>query len=84
MRQSMDILAQAEAVHIVLVDPTATPHAMGEEPGADVAVFLSRHGVKVTVETLASGGLDPAIVMQRHATYIGAESLRLRGPRFFR
>lgn len=72
VRHSFDILAQAESVHIVLVDPTARPHAMGEEPGADVAAFLSRHGVKVTVETLASGGRDPAIVLQRHATDIGA------------
>ena len=73
VRQSMDILAQAENVHVVVVDPNATPYAMGEEPGADVATYLSRHGVKVTVETLASGGRDPALVLQRHATDIGAE-----------
>ena len=72
VRQSMDILAQAENVHVVVVDPNATPHAMGEEPGADVAAYLSRHGVKVTVESLASGGRDPALVLQRHATDIGA------------
>jgi nucleotide-binding universal stress UspA family protein len=73
VRQSLDLLAQAENVHVVLVDPTARSYAMGEEPGADVAVFLSRHGMKVTVEALASGGLDPAIVLQRHASDIGAE-----------
>jgi nucleotide-binding universal stress UspA family protein len=73
VRHSLDVLAQAESVHVVLVDPTARPHAMGEEPGADVAAFLSRHGVKVTVEALPSGGRDPAIVLQRHASDIGAE-----------
>lgn len=73
VRQSLDMLAQAENVHVVVVDPNATRHAMGEEPGADVATYLSRHGVKVTVETLASGGRDPALVLQRHATDIGAE-----------
>jgi nucleotide-binding universal stress UspA family protein len=73
VRQSLDMLVNAENVHIVLVDPTAKPYAMGEEPGADVAAFLSRHGVKVTVEVFASGGLDPALVLQRHATDIGAE-----------
>lgn len=73
VRQSLDVLAQAENVHVVLVDPTARPYAMGEEPGADVAAFLSRHGAKVTVEALASGGRDPAIVLQRHASDIGAE-----------
>jgi len=73
VRLSLDILAEAESVHVVLVDPTAKSYAMGEEPGADVAAFLSRHGVKVTVETLAGGGHDPAVVLQRHAADIGAE-----------
>jgi nucleotide-binding universal stress UspA family protein len=73
VRQSLDILVQAENVHVVIVDPNAKPGDMGEEPGADVATFLSRHGVKVTVETLASGGRDPALVLQRHAKDIGAE-----------
>jgi nucleotide-binding universal stress UspA family protein len=73
VRQSLDMLAHAENVHVVVVDPNAKPHAMGEQPGADVATYLARHGVKVTVETLASGGRDPALVLQRHATDIGAE-----------
>jgi nucleotide-binding universal stress UspA family protein len=73
VRHAMDLLVKAENVHVVLVDPTARSYAMGEEPGADVAAFLARHGVKVTVETLASGGDDPALVLQRHATDIGAE-----------
>lgn len=73
LRQSLDMLVRADNVHVVVVDPDATPYAMGEEPGADVATFLSRHGVKVFVETLASGGRDPALVLQRHAADIGAE-----------
>jgi nucleotide-binding universal stress UspA family protein len=73
VRHAMDLLIKAENVHLVLVDPTARAYAMGEEPGADVAAFLARHGIKVTVETLASGGDDPALVLQRHATDIGAE-----------
>lgn len=73
IRQSMDILVRAEKVHVVVVDPNATRHAMGEEPGADVATYLSRHGVNVIVETIASGGRDPALVLQRHATDVGAD-----------
>lgn len=72
VKQSMDMLIGAENVHVVLVDPVARAYATGEEPGADIAAFLSRHGVKVTVEVLASGGRDPALVLQRHATDIGA------------
>ena len=73
VRQAMDMLVQADSVHVVLVDPTASRGEMGEEPGADVATFLSRRGAKVTVETLASGGNDPALVLQRHASDIGAD-----------
>lgn len=73
LRQALDMLVRADNVHVVVVDPDATPYAMGEEPGADVATFMSRHGVKVIVETLASGGRDPALVLQRHAADIGAE-----------
>jgi nucleotide-binding universal stress UspA family protein len=73
LRQSMDVLVQADEVRVVLVDPTATTRGMGEEPGADVATFLVRHGVEVTVEVLASGGIDPAIVLQRHAKDVAAE-----------
>lgn len=75
VRQAMDMLTQAQHVHVVLVDPVARPYAMGDEPGADIARFLSRHGIEVTIEVLASGGRDPAFVLQRHATDIGAEIL---------
>ena len=73
VRQSLELLIQAENVHVGIVDPDATPHAMGEEPGADLATFLARHGIKVTVDVLASGGRDPALVLQRHATDIDAD-----------
>jgi len=73
VRQAMGMLAAAEHVHVVLVDPVARAYAMGDEPGADIARFLSRHGVEVTVEVLASAGRDPAFVLQRHATDIGAD-----------
>jgi nucleotide-binding universal stress UspA family protein len=73
VRQSMDMILQASNVHVVLVDPTASASAMGEEPGADVAAYLARRGAQVTVDTLASGGRDPAIVLQRQAADIGAE-----------
>jgi len=73
LRCAMDMLIQADSVHVALIDPRAAASAMGEEPGADVATFLARHGVNTTVEVLASGGREPASVLQRHATDIGAQ-----------
>lgn len=73
VRSALDMLAHAESVHLAVVDSDARPYTMGEEPGADMARFLARHHVKVTVDSLASGGNDPALVLQRHARDIGAE-----------
>lgn len=73
LRCAMDMLIQADNVHVAVIDPRAAESAMGEEPGADVAMFLARHGVKTTVEVLASGGREPASVLQQHATDIGAQ-----------
>lgn len=73
VRSALDILAHADSVHLGLVDPDAGSCTMGEEPGADIAAFLARHHANVTVDSLASGGNDPALVLQRHARDIGAD-----------
>ena len=73
VRQSLDLLVQAEEVHVGIIDPDASQREMGEEPGADVATYLARHGVKVTVDVLASGGREPALILQQHATDINGD-----------
>lgn len=44
------MMRNAEELHLVLVDPKTKN---GEEPGTDVATYLARHRVKVTVDQLA-------------------------------
>lgn len=73
LRQSMDLLAGAEDVRVVVVDPHATSGATGQEPGADIAAFLTRHGVKTTVDVLASGDHEVDEVLRRHAVDINAD-----------
>jgi len=46
---ALPILKSASHVHVVSFRPETSPDAHGEEPGADVGLFLTRHGVKVTV-----------------------------------
>lgn len=72
-REAMDLLTNAESVHVVLVDPDTSYHANGGEPGADVATFLARHGVSVTVDQLPSGGRPVEDVLKSHALEIGAD-----------
>jgi nucleotide-binding universal stress UspA family protein len=46
---ALPFLKAAEEVIVFVVDPKAKNTDHGAEPGADVAAWLSRHGVKVTV-----------------------------------
>jgi nucleotide-binding universal stress UspA family protein len=75
VRESLDLLAAAREVHVVLVDPVAGDREHGAEPGADVAAYLARHGVKVTVDRLPGQGKTVAGVLRRHAVDMAAQLL---------
>ncbi|SIQ17184.1 Nucleotide-binding universal stress protein, UspA family [Rhizobium sp. RU35A] len=72
-REAIDFLANADSVHVTLVDPDAAYHENGGEPGGDVAAFLTRHGVNVIVDQLPSGGRSVEDVLKTHAREIGAD-----------
>lgn len=72
-RQSLDLLKQADMVYVTMVDPVARMGANGEEPGADIAAYLARHGVKVQVDRVASGGLPADEILRRHAMDVSAD-----------
>jgi nucleotide-binding universal stress UspA family protein len=47
---ALPFLQGAEKVIVLIVDPEVSADRHGQEPGADVAVWLARHSVKVTVQ----------------------------------
>ncbi|MCP4315598.1 MAG: universal stress protein [Hyphomicrobiales bacterium] len=63
--QSIPLLDGAEEVRVVVVDPDGNPS--GANPGDDMAFFLARHSMKITVDQLASAGRDVADVLLQHA-----------------
>jgi len=71
IKDALPFLVAAQTVTILVVDPQKNPRH-GEEPGADVAHYLTRHGVKVVVEPVQSRGEPIADVIlayaKRHAT----------------
>lgn len=75
VREALDLLVAAEDVRLVLVDPVEGEDANGAEPGADAAVYLARHGVKVSVDRLPGMGLPVASVLGRHAVDCAADML---------
>ncbi len=74
-KEALPLLVGADAVHIVLVDPDASYYSNGGEPGADVATFLSRHGVKAVVEQVASADRRIEAVLRQRAREIGCDMI---------
>lgn len=46
---ALPLLARAGTVHLALVNPDQQSGLQGDEPGADMARYLARHGLKVEV-----------------------------------
>lgn len=47
---ALPLLKRADIVNIVVFDPDIDSERHGQEPGADIALFLARHGIKVNVK----------------------------------
>lgn len=71
--EAMALLAAADTVHVLCIDPDATEGGAGEAPGWDLANYLARHGARVTVDAVPSGGQSVASTIERHARDVGAD-----------
>lgn len=76
---SIDLLRQANDVHIVCVDPKVREPEYGQAPGWDLAAYLSRFNVNITVTQLSGGGQATETVLTRHASEIGAQLIVMGG-----
>ena len=66
---ALPLLERADGVRLVLVNPERLSDVHGEQPGADMALYLARHGVKVDVvleRTHATAG-DALMALARAA-----------------
>lgn len=55
IRGALPLLKRAQEVDVVVLDPDSRPDAFGAEPGADLALYLARHGIRVNVIRRAAG-----------------------------
>ena len=63
---ALPLLVAADKVIVLIIDPKADRSR--EEPGADVAVWLARHGVKVTVQRDSAADSDVGgVILSRAA-----------------
>ena len=63
---ALPLLKRAEAVEVVAFDPQAADH--GEQPGADIALWLARHGVKVTAAQQRGADIDVGMQLLSRAS----------------
>ncbi len=74
---AMPLLAKAKIVEVVMVSGEAAKS--DELPGADIALHLARHGIKVEVERIASSEVDPANAILSRAADTSADLLVMGG-----
>jgi nucleotide-binding universal stress UspA family protein len=76
---ALPFLARAETVEVSVFDPERSPRTHGEQPGADIALFLSRHGVKVTVHRQSGAGYDVGAQILSRAADAAADLIVMGG-----
>ncbi len=70
---SLPLLKEAADITIGLFDPIMSPEQNGENPGSDIARWLSHHGCKVTVQQYPTGGEEIGKCILGRAAETGAD-----------
>ena len=79
VREAIELMQKADAVHAVLIDPVPSFDGHGPEPGADLATYLGRHGISVVVHRLPREGKDTGELLRRTAADVGADLMVMGG-----
>jgi nucleotide-binding universal stress UspA family protein len=71
LTDSIPLLREAESVHVIAFEPAGAPH--GEVPGADIGLYLARHGIKVTVSQQRAPDVDVGNQLLSRAADLAAD-----------
>lgn len=77
VNDALPFLQKAKQVHVATFNPRATAH--GDVPGADIGLFLARHGVKVEVSEYRAPDLDVGSQILSRAMDIGSDLIVMGG-----
>lgn len=79
LHESLPLLASAAEIDVLMVDPQVTEGGHGEQPGADIARLLARHGVQANVVERPREGQSTGACLLRHVRDTGADLLVMGG-----
>jgi nucleotide-binding universal stress UspA family protein len=74
---ALPLLARAESFEVVAFEPRPGDH--GEVPGADIALYLARHGVKATAARQSAPEIDIGAQILSRAADTGADLIVMGG-----
>lgn len=75
LTDALPLLQRARQVDVVTVNAEPQRDGHGELPGADIALYLARHGVKANVLATAADGVDVGDWLLSRASDLGADTL---------
>src|SRR5882672_11900540 len=70
---ALPLLVKAEAVEVLVIDHERHAADHGQEPGADIARHLARHGAQVEVQRVSSGGEEVGRLLLSRAAAFDAD-----------
>jgi len=73
LRDALPLLKDAAQVDVVAFDPGRGSSQHGDVPGADIGLFLARHGIKVTVSQQSGTDLDAGVQILSRAADFSAD-----------
>lgn len=77
---AIPLLRQADLVQVAVFNPSERPDAHGEQPGADIALYLSRHGIKVDVsQQVTPSNIDTGNALLSYVADFDADLLVMGG-----
>ncbi|WP_191083574.1 universal stress protein [Roseococcus microcysteis] len=79
VHDALPLLKLMERVTVLVVEPEATPGTHGQEPGADIARHLARHGLNVTVQRAVAPDISVADVILNTIAEQSADLLVMGG-----
>ena len=69
------MLKRAKRVTVIVGDANPGSGGHGETPGADIALYLARHGIQVEVSQERTAGIDVGSLLLSRISDLGADLL---------
>jgi nucleotide-binding universal stress UspA family protein len=79
VHEALPLLAPGAELDVLMIDPEPGEGRHGDEPGADLAAHLARHGLRVTVLAQPREGRSEGAAILRHLEASGPDLLVMGG-----